>query len=82
MYNTNSSQIDNAEEHILHGISLLKELKIKPYISIGLLFLGEIYALSDQKEKAIVNLNNAKLMFQDMGMSYWLTKTLAVLGRL
>jgi class 3 adenylate cyclase/tetratricopeptide (TPR) repeat protein/ribosomal protein L40E len=82
LYSEDSLQIDKAEASILQGINLLNELKIKPYISIGALFLGEIYALSDQKEKAIVNLDHAKLMFQKLDMRYWLTKTLAVLGRL
>jgi class 3 adenylate cyclase/tetratricopeptide (TPR) repeat protein len=82
LYNVDSSQIDKSEENILQGINLLEGLKIKPYISVGHLFLGEFYVFSDQREKAIENLNNAKLMFQEMEMDYWLTKTREVLGRL
>jgi hypothetical protein len=72
----------NAEKTILEGISLLEELKIKPYISVGHLFLGELYIFSDQREKAIEKLDKAKLMFQEMEMDYWLNKTQKVLERL
>jgi predicted ATPase len=82
LHNVDSSQIDKAEENILQGIRLLEGLELKPYISVGHLFLGEFYVFSDQREKAIENLNNAELMFQEMEMDYWLTKTREVLGRL
>jgi len=82
LHTAESSQNDKAEEYILQGIKLLEKLKIIPYISVGYLFLGEIYVSSGQREKAVKKLNNAKLMFQEMEMDYWLTKTREVLGRL
>ncbi|MCK4823380.1 hypothetical protein KA005_46940, partial [bacterium] len=77
-----SSQSDKAEKNILEGIKLLEELKLRPYISQGYCFLGELDAYSGQREKALENLNKAKQMFQEMGMDYWLSKTQEVSARL
>ena len=82
MFRLDSSDTSSAEKNIIKGINLLERLKIKPFISIGYLFLGEIYALSGKREKATVNLDNARLMFKEMKMDYWLNKTLEVLDRL
>ena len=70
-----------AEEHILKGIKILDDLKLKPHVSVGYLYLGELYADMDQKEKALENLNKAEKMFQEMGMDYWLAKTQEVLKK-
>jgi tetratricopeptide (TPR) repeat protein len=76
------TEIDRAEEYILKGIKMLEELKIKPYISRGYFFLGELYAHTGQQEKALENLKKAEEMFQEMDMDYWLGKTREVLERL
>jgi tetratricopeptide (TPR) repeat protein len=76
------SQNDKAEESILQGIKILDELKLRPFFSQGYLSLGELYADTDQKEKALENLKKAEGMFQEMGMDYWLAKTREVLGKL
>ena len=52
------------------------------YGSQGYLFLGELYADTGERDKALENLNKAEAMFQEMGMDYWLRKTQEVLGRL
>jgi tetratricopeptide (TPR) repeat protein len=76
------SQIDNAEEYILKGINILEELRIKAWYQLGYLFLGEIYADTGQKDKALKNLKKSEEMFKEMGMDYWLAKTQEVLNRL
>ncbi len=40
---TEPLEINKAEECILKGIEICKELKIKPYYSLGHLYLGELY---------------------------------------
>ena len=64
-----------AEEHILKGIKMLDDLKLKPDVYIGYLYLGELYADMGQREKAMENLKKAEKMFQEMEMDYWLAKT-------
>ena len=77
-----SSQSHKAEEHIMKGIGILDELKIRPWSSQGYLFLGELYADTGQPEKALERLRVAELRFQEMRMDYWLAKTREVLARL
>jgi len=71
-----------AEKSILLGIKILDELKLKPSSSLGYLFLGELYADTGQREKALENLKKAEREFQEMGMDYWLRRTQEVLERL
>jgi len=61
---------------MLHHIS--QRIQILGWFSQGYLYLGELYANTNQKEKALENLEKAEGMFQDMGMDYWLGKTYAV----
>jgi len=82
MEKTDSSLSDEAEKHILQGIETLEQLKISPQVSVGYLYLGELYADIDRKQEALINLKKAEAMFQDMGMDYWLAKTQEVLGKL
>jgi len=76
------SQSSKAEEHILEGIRILDELRLRPFCSMGDLFLGELYADAGQREKALDYLRKAQGMFQKMGMEYWLRRTQSVLERL
>jgi tetratricopeptide (TPR) repeat protein len=41
-------------------------LKIRPFSSLGYLFLGELYADMGQREKALKNLKKASEMFKEM----------------
>ena len=75
-------QTDKAEEAILKGIKVYEELKIKTYSVLGYFFLGEMYANTGQKDKALETLKTAESLFQEMGMDYWLAKTDEVLKRL
>jgi len=76
------SQASEAEGSILQGINILDELKLKPWYSIGHLFLGELYADMGQTEKTLENLKKAEGAFREMGMDYWLRRTREVLDRL
>jgi tetratricopeptide (TPR) repeat protein len=77
-----STQIEAAEQHILQGISLLEELGLPPFYSLGYLWIGEVYADAGRKEEALESLKKAEIMFQEMGMDYWLAKAREVLARL
>jgi tetratricopeptide (TPR) repeat protein len=73
---------DKAEECIFQGMKIADELKAKPTYAQGHLFLGELYAHGNQKEKALEHLTKAETMFLEMGMDYWLAETRKVLARL
>jgi class 3 adenylate cyclase/tetratricopeptide (TPR) repeat protein len=79
---TESSQSYKAEAHILKGIKILDERKIKPGFSEGYLYLGELYADTGKKEKALEILKKTEGNFREMGMGYWVTKTQEILGRI
>ncbi len=79
---TDPKHIEAAEEHVLKGIGLLKELGIAPMYSTGYLWLGEVYSESGRREESLANLQKAESMFQEMGMDYWLGKAQEVLARL
>jgi len=76
------SQSAKAEGLILEGINILEQLKLRTYQAEGYLCLGELYADSGQKEKALTTLRKAEGMFREMGMDYWLAKTEKALERL
>jgi class 3 adenylate cyclase/tetratricopeptide (TPR) repeat protein len=76
------SKRHQAEECILEGIKMLEGLGLKLQALMGYLFLGELYADSSQKEKALENLKRAEQAYQKMGMHYWATRTQEVLDRL
>ena len=69
-----------AEEYILTGINVLERLNLKPFFTLGRLFLGEFYLDTGDKEKAMKNLKEAEAMFQEMGMEYWLDRTRGTFG--
>ena len=79
---TGPLEINKAEECLLKGIEICKELKIKTYYSLGYLYLGQLYLNGGKKEKAIDNLKKAEGMFREMGMDYWLGKTQEALAAL
>ena len=69
------SQFQKAEEYIFTGMKIVKELKIKPHIALGLLFLGELYAHAGRKEESLKNLKQAEGLYREMGINYWLDRT-------
>lgn len=81
-WRADSSRYDEAEERILRGITILDELKIKPFVARGHLYLAELYTDTGQTEKAKEHLRKAYGLFRDMGMDYWFTRTQRVLETL
>ena len=73
---------DRAEEHIRKGIKILEDLKLKPYVSRGHFYLGELYADAGKIDQARNHLKKAEEMFKEMGMDDYLAKTKEVLGKL
>ena len=61
---------------------MLEELRLKPFPTRGYYFLGEFYANTDRKAEALINLNKALSMCQEMGIGYWPDKIQEVLDRL
>ena len=79
---TDPRKIEKAKEHILKGIKVMEELKLRSHSAIGYLNMGELYSDTVQQEKAKEYLRKAKEMFQDMAMDYWLARTKRVLEKL
>jgi tetratricopeptide (TPR) repeat protein len=77
-----SSQFDKAEDYIRKGIKILEGLKLRPSMADGYLILGELYANTDRKEKAIEYLKKAESMNEEMERDYWLKKTQGTLAKL
>ena len=75
------TRVGEAEEYVTQGINILEELRIKAWLSVGHFNLGELYADTGQREKALENLKKAEGMMQEMGMDYWLRRTQEVLER-
>ena len=76
------SQAAAAEGHILRGIKLLEEMKIRPWQAEGHLLAGELYADTGQQQKALSSLMKAQGMFQEMEMTHWLSRAQRALGKL
>jgi class 3 adenylate cyclase/tetratricopeptide (TPR) repeat protein len=72
-------QREKAEEYFSQGLTILRDLKMKPVYSQGCMFLGEFYLDVGEKEKALESLKEAEGMFQEMMMDYWLDRTRKVL---
>jgi tetratricopeptide (TPR) repeat protein len=69
---------DKAEEYIFQGIKISEELKLRPYIASGYLYLGELYADTSQREKALENLKKVEAEFKAIGMDYPLALTYTI----
>jgi tetratricopeptide (TPR) repeat protein len=82
MAKSDPSQTDRAEETILKGINIMEELRVKPYHSLGYLYLGEIYVDTGQRDKALEVLKKAESMFKEMEMDYRLERTKEVIRKL
>ena len=75
------SEATQAEASLQQAIDIFSELEMKPWCAIAYSVLGELYADTSQKEKALETLTKAEGMMQDMGMDYWLRRTQEVLKR-
>jgi tetratricopeptide (TPR) repeat protein len=76
------SRLAEAEGCILRGMETLDELKLRPYYARGYLYLGELYAHTGRREKALENLQKAEAMYGEMGMEYFMHRTQSALERL
>ena len=59
---------EEAEECIKRALMILDEYRLRPLFANGTFTLGEIYAHSGHKEKALQNLKKAEAMFKEMEM--------------
>jgi len=79
---TDHPQNDKAEEAFLKGIKIFEELKLKLHYAPGYYYLGELYAGTGQKDKALETLKWAEDIFREMEMDFWLAKTQDLLATL
>ena len=61
---------------------MAEEMKLRPLLTQGYVYLGEIFEIAGRNNEAIENLKVAEKMGQEMGMGYWLTRTQDALERL
>jgi len=62
------------EQLMGEGYEILKDLRLKPAMAQGHLYLGELYGNSGKKVRATEQLRKAKSMFEKMEMDYWTAK--------
>jgi len=74
-------QTEKAIECFSKGLTILRDLQVKPMYSQGFMFLGEFYLEAGEKEKALENLKEADGLFQEMRMDYWLDRTRTLLAK-
>ncbi|HME45218.1 MAG TPA: adenylate/guanylate cyclase domain-containing protein [Syntrophorhabdales bacterium] len=70
-----TTQLREAEDHVLQGIHLLDDLKVKPQVGIAHLCLADVYAHANEAQKALQSLKIAEVIFEEIGAEYWLAKT-------
>jgi tetratricopeptide (TPR) repeat protein len=79
------TRIDEVQQNIRHGISILEERKGKLWYTLGYLFLGELLADAGRKDEALENLKKAESLYLEMKVtpkSYWLNRTREALAKL
>ena len=76
------AEYSKAEEYILRGIKMASELNIRPHLSQGYLYLGDLYNQIGRKDEALNTLRKAEGMFKEMEMDYFLNKTQETLTKL
>jgi len=80
-----SSGIDIAENYIQQAMSLAGEMRARPLIAEGHLYLGEIFERAGRREEALENLRKSEQMYLEMDVgpdSHWLTRAQEALERL
>jgi tetratricopeptide (TPR) repeat protein len=77
-----SARFDEARQHILRGIEIADELKLKPLTAVGHFHFGDLSASSGRAEEATEHLRKAEAMFRQMGMDHWLGKAQDALTKL
>jgi tetratricopeptide (TPR) repeat protein len=75
--------LGDAERHIGHALSMAEEMRLKPSMAQGHLFLGELLASAGRVDEAWENLQEAETIWQKMGVgNYWLDRTRGALAGL
>jgi ATP/maltotriose-dependent transcriptional regulator MalT len=69
-----------AEDSLLQGIRIFEALRTRPSLSLGNLFLGELYVEKGRNDEALEMLKRAKAMFEEMGMVFWVAKAKEILA--
>jgi tetratricopeptide (TPR) repeat protein len=80
-----SSRIDIAENYIQQAMSSAGEMRARPLIANGHLYLGEIYEHAGLEEEALKNLRKAQEMYLEMevgSQSHWLIRAREAIARL
>jgi class 3 adenylate cyclase/tetratricopeptide (TPR) repeat protein len=73
--------LDEAEGHYLQALALADEIGIRPLVAHCHRGLGSLYRRANDRVKTQEQLARATEMYREMGMSFWLEKTEAALGR-
>jgi class 3 adenylate cyclase/tetratricopeptide (TPR) repeat protein len=73
---------EEAEEYVKEALMILDKYRVRTWFAIGLFTLGEIYARSANRKKALQSLKKAETMFKEMGMDYWLAQTYTIYAEL
>lgn len=76
------SHAADAEKHVLDGMAIARELGLRPFQARGQLCLGELYAATGQRKKALDNLRKARAAFEEMGMQHFLLETRRALKKM
>jgi len=79
------ARIDEAQNQIRNGITILEELRQKAISAIGYLYLGELFNDAGRNEEALKNLKKAEGLHLEMKVtskSYWLKRTQEALAKL
>jgi class 3 adenylate cyclase/tetratricopeptide (TPR) repeat protein len=70
-----TTRLKEAQDHVLRGIQLLDDLKVRPQVGIAHLCLADVYAHANESRNALQSLKRAEAIFTDTDMEYWLAKT-------
>lgn len=76
------SQFESAKDLIVGRLELCERNGFYANYAKGCYFLGELYIVIGQKDKARENLGKALSMMDEMGMMYWPDRAREVLARL
>jgi hypothetical protein len=73
--------LDQAEGHYLQALALADEFGMRPLVTHCHLGLGRLFRRTNERVKTEEHLARATEMYREMGMSFWLEKAEAALGR-
>jgi tetratricopeptide (TPR) repeat protein len=73
--------LDQAEGHYLQALALADEVGMRPLVAHCHRGLGSLYRRANDRVKTEEQWARATEMYREMGMSFWLEKTEAALGR-